>query len=330
MMTFFQEKAVSLKMNKRIPALICALTAVFVCLLLFVKSDNKTPPENNGAFFTFTDSLGNEVVLTKKPEKTAVLFSSLCNVWKNAGGKTYITVGESVERGFCGEDVLLVDSGAGKSINTELLISYKPDFVIYSSDIPAQKECSALLSKAGIPSAAIKLDSFEDYLDALKIFCALTENEQLYNVFGENIKEKIEHRKKQASLIKEAPVILFVRSGSGQSSCKAKKSQDNFAAKILEELGCINIADKAPLLLDGLSAEEVLSAKPDFIFVSLMGDEEAAENYTRMLFSSEPWNSLDSTIVYLPKDLFHHKPCENWNLAYDYLAEILYPWLFAK
>ena len=44
-----------------------------------------------------------------------MLFSSFADVWETAGGRVDITVGESVERGFAPEDVLLVDDGAGKT-----------------------------------------------------------------------------------------------------------------------------------------------------------------------------------------------------------------------
>ncbi len=318
-------------MNKNLKALTSVLfLTVLVAVIFTACRKDETPRVVGNSFYTFTDSLGNEVVLTEKPQRAAVLFSSLCNVWKNAGGEALITVGESVERGFCGEDALLVDSGAGKSINTELLISYKPDFVIYSSDIPAQKQAGELLAKAGIPSAAVRLDSFEDYLSALKLFCDITENEQNYEIYGESIKEDIDCTLKKAKRLSGEPEILFIRSGSSQSSCKAKKSEDNFAAKMLEELGCINIADSAPVLLDGLSVEEVLMNEPDYIFVSIMGDEKAGREYMQGVFFSDAWKSLDSEIVYLPKELFHHKPCEKWNLAYDYLVQVLYPILFVK
>lgn len=318
-------------MNKRQKALVCILIAVIVIITssaLGTKDESNTV--SGDVFYSFIDSLGNEVVLAEKPQRVAVLFSSLCNVWKNAGGEALITVGESVQRGFCTSDTLLVDSGAGKSINAELLISYEPDFVIYSSDVPAQKECASLLSKAGISSAGIRLDSFEDYLQALKIFCDITENEHNYSLYGESIKEQIDLRLTDAEKLGEEPKILFIRSGSSQSSCKAKKAEDNFAAKMLEDLGCHNIADDAPVLLDGLSVEHVLMNKPDFIFVSIMGDEQAGKAYTEDVFSSDVWKSLDSKIIYLPKELFQYKPCEKWSLAYDYLAEVLYPVLFEK
>lgn len=312
-------------MNKRLVLTGVSLIALSLVLFALVFSSGDTGKDGSTEpYLTFTDSLGNEVVLAEKPERVAVLFSSLANVWKNAGGEAYITVGESVERGFCDEDVLLVDSGAGKLINNELLISYKPDFVIYSSDVPAQQQSGAFLTKSDIPSAAIRLDSFEDYLKALEIFCRITGNEENYEAYGEGIRAEIESIKKRTrEKLSEKPRILFLRSGSSQSSCKAKRAEDNFAARILEELGCINIADSVPVLLDGLSAEAVLMSNPDYIFVSLMGDEEAGRKYVEGVFRSDAYKTLDSRIIFLEKELYQYKPCERWAEAYRGLAEEL-------
>lgn len=310
-------------MNKKSLALI-AVILLSAALLLLLAPEKEQSPVSADSFYSFTDSLGNEVVLTKKPVKVAVLFASLCNVWKNAGGEAYVTVGESVERGFCPEGTPLVDAGAGKSINTELLISLEPDFVIYSSDVPAQKKAGELLSGAGIASAAIRLDSLEDYLSALKIFCDITQSSENYAVYGEKIKSEADAIITRAKNQNEAPKILFVRSGSSQSSCKAKKADDNFTAKMLEELGCVNIADSAPVLIDGLSAEAVLKENPDFIFISLMGDEQLSRAFMQQTLESDAYKNLSSKIIFLPKELFQYKPCEKWAEAYAFLWDELY------
>ena len=119
------------------------ISVVLVVVLIFALGAYETAkPQNcdDGTFYfhQFEDFSGKKVTLTSKPKKVAVLFSSLADVWCLAGGEVAITVGESVERGICSDDVLLVDSGAGKTIDTEMLIAYEPDLVIYSLDVEAQ------------------------------------------------------------------------------------------------------------------------------------------------------------------------------------------------
>ena len=98
-------------------------------------------------YYQFKDDLGNTINLKDKPKKVACLFSSFAEVWILAGGEVAITVYETIERNIC-NDAILVDNGAGKTINNELLILSEPDFVICSADISNQLKTAELLNKA--------------------------------------------------------------------------------------------------------------------------------------------------------------------------------------
>lgn len=312
-------------MNKKsiVISVIAVIALIIVCGFFELYT---TRDAQKGEYFTFIDSENNLVELYEKPKKVAVLFSSLAETWINAGGEIHITVGETVERRLCSSDVLLVDSGAGKTIDNEKLISLEPDFVLCSADVAAQKETAQLLKKAGIPVALIRLDTFEDYLSSLKVFTQITAKPELYTKNGEAVKKDIEkimaENKKD-----EAPEILFIRSGSSVSSAKAKKAEDNFAAKILEDLGCVNIADKAGILVDSLSAEVILKEDPEYIFVSLMGDFENSKEYMQSLLESAEYKNLSAVkngkVYFLPKELFQYKPCARWAESYAYISSIL-------
>ena len=267
------------------------------------------------------------------PERVAVLFSSFAEVWQTAGGTVSITVGESVERGICGKDVLLVDQGAGKTVDTELLLSYRPDLVIGSADIPAHRTVAETLEKTGIPVRLFRVDTFADYLALLKYATEVTGNGEAYQKYGLDQQKTIDAILQRAGEIKERPKVLFIRSGSSAASAKAKKAEQHFAAGMLKELGAVNIADQAPVLLDGLSLETVLEQDPARIFISPMGDEAAAKAYMDSLLSTPAWCALSAVknqqYTYLPKELFQYKPNQRWADAYRTLAEILYPEQFS-
>ena len=303
------------------------IAVVIVVLLIFISGAVETnKPESSGEYFTFTDSEGEIVELSHKPQKTAVLFSSLAECWIEAGGEVYVTVGESVERGLVKEETELVDKGAGKTVDTEKLISLEPDFVICSADIASHRDVASALKKAKIPVAMLRMDTFEDYLTILRTLTKITGKTENYEQFGENAKSEIEQiisgGKKENN-----PKILFVRSGSSYSSAKAKKADDNFAAKILEDFGCINIADKAEVLLDNLSAEVILKENPQYIFVSVMGDYDNSKAYMQELLAKKEYASLDAVkngrVYFLPKELFQYKPCGRWAESYRYISSIL-------
>lgn len=303
------------------------IAVVIVVLLIFISGAVETnKPESSGEYFTFTDSEGEIVELSHKPQKTAVLFSSLAECWIEAGGEVYVTVRESVERGLVKEETELVDKGAGKTVDTEKLISLEPDFVICSADIASHRDVASALKKAKIPVAMLRMDTFEDYLTILRTLTKITGKTENYEQFGENAKSEIEKIISNGKR-ENNPKILFVRSGSSYSSAKAKKADDNFAAKILKDFGCVNIADKAEVLLDNLSAEVILKENPQYIFVSVMGDYDNSKAYMQELLAKKEYASLDAVkngrVYFLPKELFQYKPCGRWAESYRYISSIL-------
>ena len=306
---------------------------MILCALLLISVSAGCARENDEGsgepYYIFTDSEGREIVLAEKPEKIAVLFSSYAEVWRLAGGSVDITVGESIERGFADNDAELVDSGAGKTINNESLVLCKPDFVIASADIKAHTDTAAILSDAGIPCALFRVDTFSEYLTMLKICTDITGSNDAYEANGIKVRDEIDAILSAAESAEHEPKILFIRSGSGGSSAKAKTAEQHFAAAMLSELGAYNIADNVPVLLDGLSLEEILAEAPAHIFISTMGDETAARAYMDSVLAQNAWSALTAVkmgeYTYLPKDMFQFKPNARWADAYRYLAQVLYP-----
>lgn len=259
------------------------------------------------------------------PSRVAVLFSSLCEVWQDAGGIVSITVGESVERGLVADDIPLVDQGAGKTINTELLLAARPDLVIYSPDIPAQVEAAMLCKAAGIDTLPLKIETFPDYVEAVRKAAGIT---NYTDALADIEKMRVEIEAIKDAVPEKPQSVLFIRAGSTQSATKAKQSADHFAAAMLTELGCRNIADDVPILLDTLSTEAILAADPDHIFFSLMGNETAARANITALLERPEWQSLravkEGNVTILPRELFHFKPCGRYTLAYRFLFDTLY------
>lgn len=279
------------------------------------------------AVFAFTDDTGALVTLSKKPETVAVLLSSLADIWCTAGGRVDITVGESVARGFAGADTVLVDDGAGKTINTELLIAAQPDLVIYSADLAGQLRCATVLRDAGIPAAGFRVESLEDYLRVLALCTQLLDTPEHYARYGLEVKARSETVIAQSLAKQHKPDILFVRAGSSARYTKAKIAENHFVCAMLRELGSNNIAESAAILLDGLSTEEILRADPDIIFYTTMGEEADGSAYMESLLSDPSWQTLTAVrtgqVYQLPKDLFQYKPNARWAEAYQYLSELL-------
>lgn len=316
------------------------LLAFLICVFLLAgcassqtvnsTTDVDTEPSNSkGGFpYTFEDSTGTSVTVEEKPTVVAVLLSSLAQVWTTAGGDVSITVGETVERGFAADTVTLVDDGAGKTINMEVLLEAEPDLVIYSTEIAGQVECAETLRNVGIPTAGFRVDTFDEYLAMLRICTALTEQTERYNLYGTACAEQVNACLEKSKQQKEKTSVLFVRAGSSAKYTKAKTADNNFVCIMLQELGAINVADAAPVLLDGLSTEEILLADPDIIMFTTMGDEETGVAYMNSVLEDPALSTLSAVqegrIYQLPKDLFQYKPNSMWGDAYEYLYDLLY------
>ena len=260
--------------------------------------------------------------------KTACLNSSLADLWQLAGGSVDITVEESVERGFASPEALLVDSASGRNINTELLVAAEPDLVIGSADTASHVRLSSFLDKAGIDMILVDMDSFDDFLSVFHTLTDITERSDLYEKYGEGQKTAIEEIIANAAGYESKPRVLFVRAGSAFSYVKAKRADDHFAAKIIEDLGAVNIADEYGMLTDSLSLEAVLESNADKILVVPQGDEDASIAYITDLFSQPGWRDVraieNGSVYFLPKELFHFKPNGRWAEAYEMMEEVLY------
>ena len=283
---------------------------------------SETPAEG----ITFTDDLGREVTVTSA-ERVATLIGSFTDVWLLAGGEVVAAANDSWESLDLelGEDV--VNTGSILEPDVEQLIAAEPDFVIASANTDADVELEDVLTQAGITVAYFDVANFDSYLHMLEICTKITGRADLYEENGLAVQEQIEATK--ARVDGSQPKVLFLRASS--QSVKAKESDGNVCGEMLADLGCINIADSDESLLDDLSMEAIIAADPDYIFVTIQGnDSEAAKNNVEELLVSNPaWASLtaiqNENYYWLDKRLYNLKPNAKWGEAYEQLADILYP-----
>ena len=275
---------------------------------------------------TFTDSLGNTVELEQPPKRVAALLGSYAETWLLAGGEVVAVTQDAYdERGLeLPEDT--VNLGANQQPDLEALFAAEPDLVLLTPDLDGQMGLRDSLEAAGIPAAWFKVETFDDYLNMLKICTDLTGRSDLYQKNGLDIQSEIDAA--IASVPEgEAPTCLLYTSDA--SGVRAKNS-DNIAGAILKDLGAANIADSDSGLLEDLQMESILAADPEFIFVTTMGasQEAALESLDELLHSDPAWQTLtavkEDRVEVLPKDLFHYKPNARWGESYQMLAELMY------
>jgi len=307
------------------------LFIVLICVLLLIGCNNKevsTGEVVNEEFITFIDALDREVTIKKNPEKVAALLGSFADVWILAGGEICATAEDAWDD--FGLDLDAVNIGGAHSPSLELLLSSNPEFVIASASTSSNVEMKETLEDAGITVAYFDVDNFYDYLEMLDICTDITGRKDLYETNGLEIEKQIEEIKdkfNKEEISEKEKTVLLLRTAS--SFVKAKGSKGTILGEMLDDMGCINIADNDETLLENLSVEAIIKEEPYHIFVVTMGsDTKAAMESLENLINENPaWNTLDAIkqdrMYVMDKKLFNLKPNANWANSYQELYEIL-------
>ena len=258
------------------------------------------------------------------PQRVVCLYGSYAEAWTLAGGTLVGVTDDAItERGMACDAQII---GTTKSPNLELILSLDPDLVILSADIAAQVAAAQTLSAAGIPCAAFRVDTVQEYAQMMDAFTQMTGRRDLYDAQIPPMLEDIDAIIEQAGA-HEAPSVLLLRAYA--TGVKAKGA-DNLAGVMLRDLGCHNLAERIPSMLEELTLESIVDADPDCIFISIMGsDEDAALAALDASWWQNPaWQALRAVsagrVHVLPKALFHYKPNARWGESYAYLYRLLF------
>lgn len=265
------------------------------------------------------------VPLTAFAEKVVSLYGSFSEAWLQAGGTLVGVTDDAIkERGLDLPDAQVI--GTTKAPNLEWILALEPDWVILSADIAQQVSAMEVLEGAGIACEAFCVDTWQAYAAMMDVFTQKTGRRDLYEQIIPPMEQEIS-RIIEAAKAKKSPKVLLLRAYS--SGAKAKGA-DNLAGVMLHDLGCVNLVDLHPSLLDELSLEAIVMEDPDWILVSVMGgDEEAALHALNETLGKNPaFQALtavtEGRMKVLPKNLFHYKPNARWAESYGYLYEMLF------
>lgn len=318
----------SKNLNFRFRTISVAMVIVILISSSFAScNENKEPSDTS--VIVFTDALGQEVRIDKRPERVAALLGSFADIWMLAGGELCATADDAWSD--FGLDLYnVVNIGGAHSPSIELLLSSDPDFVLASASTASNVKMKDTLDAAGITVAYFDIDNFEDYLQMLDICTNITGRKDLYEQNGLNIQAQIESIKEKyqnENIPDNEHTVLLLRVATGK--IKAKGSQGTILGEMLASMGCINIADSDTDLLENLSIESIIHQNPYHIFAVAMGtDNEAAKASLDSMIKENPaWSTLEAVqegrVHMMDKKLFNLKPNARWGEAYRKLYETL-------
>ena len=164
-------------------------------------------------YYSFIDSLDNQVNLEEKPQRVVSCVGSYAETWILAGGSLVGVTDDVIsERAM---DVPSETSIVGtiKEPNVEEVIALSPDFVLLSPDVESHLQIAETLKLSMIPHAFFKVEHFEDYLGMLKTCTDITGNPELYEENGLKVKKQIDDILSKVEIDK-SPEILFIRAFS--------------------------------------------------------------------------------------------------------------------
>ena len=311
----------------------CVLLALLLVSILALsgcgtnQSIQETSQQEVG--YTFTDAIGQEITV-HNPQRVVSLMGSFSEIWILAGGADTLvgTSYDTVDNRDLGlpEDIAIV--GTYQNPNIEEILALNPDLVLLSSETTRTDSHVALkdaLNGADIPAAYFSVTHFEDYLNMLKICTDITRNQDAYQTNGIAVEERIAQIITDSKTETSPSVLLMITYSGGIRA----QSSDTMTGKMLSELGCKNILDDYPSMLQDFSVEKIIETDPDYIFVIPMGNDDALaqKNLKENVESNPAWNSLTAVkndrYILLPKDKFLYKPNAVWDESYAYLAALL-------
>ncbi len=288
-----------------------------------INTETETLTQTEDTEINIVDSIGNGIKFEESPKSVVTLGSSLTEVWLLAGGTLVGTTSDSFDREI-GLNDGAENVGTYKEPNVEQILKLNPDLVVMSPDITGQRDIEQTLRDANITVMFGNLDSFEDYLTTLSNFTTLTDRRDLYETEGVAVQNQIDENIAKTSDL-EPKTGLLLRTST--SMLKALPS-DNFAVKILEDMGITNIAANNAAILDDISIEAILKEDPYYIFLVIMGsdEEESMAKINSYIAENPAWETLtavkEGRFIVLPKELFHNKPNNRWGEAYGYIYDI--------
>lgn len=286
--------------------------------------------ESPAAYLTLTDDAGRVVVLLKQPERIVPLSASFVDLLYAVGGKA---VGKpSATTGSLPSAAQALPSvGHVANINAEQLLRLSPDLVIGFQGM--HEKLIPILESSNIPFMIIRLRTYDDVQDKIKLFGDLSGTQQQAASVAESMRSRIKSITDQAPQTGKSVAILHATANG--VTVQLDKS---IAGNIARMLRLNNIASgSTAAVMDAApySMEKLVEGDPDIVLITYMGNMADIEKRLWSDVKSNPaWNGLravkNEQVFFLPMELFLLNPGIRFDAAVSYMAKLVYPEIFPQ
>ena len=230
---------------------------------------------------------------------------------------------------------VVATSASGKTWKTENVMATNPDVVFCATVMSGYSTISGACEAAGVPCVAIDYNDFSDYLKWFKVFYELTSTEYSEDLWNDIALKALDdvadviYETNNSDLTSDSILSLF----SGTSSFQVN-TRNVLVGSMIEALGGNNVATsfgdttEERLTLD---VEKIYASHPKKILIQCHADENDVKALMDSLYGDNAvWQAIlkevgEENIIFLSKSLFHNKPNSKFSVAYQTLAQHIYP-----
>ena len=269
---------------------------------------------------------GGAVRLPKQPRRTAILLTSLLDLWVESGGTVAARCHGTINVPPEVLDAPVV--GTFSNVNVEKLIALQPDLVI-ASDVGDFRAVVPILEENRIAYVYLRYINYYDYTNILELFAKLNGTEERFQATRDAMAARVNAISAKYRAL-SGPKVLIVFATSNSINCELPNSQTGV---MLELLGAHNVIpakyqNDANTRVD-FSLERIVQLDPDVVLLNTMGDvDECRTRLEKEFASNAAWRSLrairEGRFHVLPKHYFLYKANDDFPDALQYLAGLLY------
>ena len=280
--------------------------------------------------FAFTDARGKDVTVNREPKRAICLYGSYMDLWYQCGGTLIGRIGTYTTHEIMPEvEAVPVIAETSSEASLEVIIDQEPDLVIlYNSKDDIEK--AELLESQNIPCIAVNYQTFDEYLDLVKIFTEINNRPDLYEEHATKNKERVDAVIEKVQGHSAEVVLIMPSATSGPNFT----SMTTMCGHILQDLNAVNVvypdgdySQKAP----DFSMEKLIELDPQYILTYGGGDDQEAAK--QRVLDLPGWGELTAVkgrYKHLDISLYMFKPNIRYAEAYEKLAGFLYPELFPE
>jgi iron complex transport system substrate-binding protein len=221
--------------------------------------------------------------------------------------------------------------GSSYTPNFEEIVAMEPDLIIADAIIHAA--VIAQLESLGAPVYAVKVDSFETVVDALRAVGGLTGHADAGEAAAAALEDQLAEVK--AELPSEGPTVLVVVA-AGENQFIAARA-NSYLGSLIEALGGTNIVQSEPenFRFPGFadySLEKIVQADPDIIIGISVGGPPGTPRTTEILGFTPVWSGLtavqEGRVHEVDEVIYLQSAGPRLSVILDELPGILYPDVF--